>query len=156
MRNYGQAQQTVLGLVQHNLVLIPCFLLAEEVVIVSILVLVALFSIQRFGTAKVGFLFAPVLTLWFFSLAFIGVHNIFKHDTSVLRAFNPAYIYYFFKKNTKAAWSSLGGCVLCITGTSFSWSQLFGTAGKDFSFFSSPCIWVWPLFTHLPNNHIVP
>ncbi|KAF7829372.1 putative potassium transporter 12 [Senna tora] len=87
----------------------------REVVIVSIIVLVALFSIQQFGTAKVGFLFAPALALWFFSLAFIGVHNIFKHDTSVLRAFNPAYIYYFFKKNTTTAWSSLGGCVLCIT-----------------------------------------
>lgn len=85
-------------------------------VIVSIVILTGLFSIQRFGTGKVGFLFAPVLALWFFSLGSIGIYNILKYDITVLRAFNPAYIYLFFKKNSKNAWSALGGCVLCITG----------------------------------------
>lgn len=89
-------------------------------VIVSIVILAGLFGIQRFGTGKVGFLFAPVLALWFFSLGSIGIYNILKHDISVLRAFNPAYIYMFFKKNSKNAWSALGGCVLCITGISYS------------------------------------
>lgn len=88
-------------------------------VIVSIVILAGLFGIQRFGTGKVGFLLAPVLALWFFSLGSIGIYNILKHDISVLRAFNPAYIYMFFKKNSKNAWSALGGCVLCITGISY-------------------------------------
>lgn len=88
------------------------------VVVVSIIILVVLFSIQRFGTGKVGFLFAPILALWFFSLGAIGIYNLVKHDISVLRAFNPVYIYLFFKKNSVDAWSALGGCVLCITGTS--------------------------------------
>ena len=87
-------------------------------VIVSIVILVGLFSIQRFGTGKVGFLFAPILALWFFSLGSIGIYNLAKYDITVLRALNPAYIYFFFKKNSKAAWSALGGCVLCITGMS--------------------------------------
>jgi len=94
-------------------------LLAGEVVGISIVVLVALFSIQRFGTSKVGFMFAPILALWFFSLGAIGIYNILKYDITVLRAFNPAYIYYFFKNNGKDAWSALGGCVLCITGITF-------------------------------------
>lgn len=85
-------------------------------VIVSIVILAGLFSIQRFGTGKVGFLFAPVLAVWFFSLGSIGIYNMLKYDITVLRAFNPAYIYLFFKKNSKNAWSALGGCVLCITG----------------------------------------
>lgn len=85
-------------------------------VIVSIVVLLLLFSIQRFGTGKVGFLFAPVLALWFFNLASIGIYNIVKYDVSVLKAFNPAYIYFFFSRNGVKAWSALGGCVLCITG----------------------------------------
>lgn len=85
-------------------------------VIFSIVILVVLFSIQRFGTGKVGFLFAPILALWFFSLGSIGIYNILKYDISVLRAFNPAYIYFFFKRNSTKAWSALGGCVLCITG----------------------------------------
>ena len=96
------------------------YLHAVALVIVSIMVLVGLFSIQRFGTSKVGFMFAPALALWFFSLGSIGIYNILKHDITVLKALNPAYIYYFFKKNSKGAWSALGGCVLCITGISLS------------------------------------
>ena len=87
------------------------------VVVVSIIILLGLFNIQRFGTGKVGFMFAPVLALWFFSLGAIGIYNLVKHDISVIKALNPAYIYFFFKKNSGAAWSALGGCVLCITGT---------------------------------------
>lgn len=86
-------------------------------VIVSIIILVALFSIQKFGTGKVGFMFAPVLALWFFSLGSIGIYNVVKYDPTVVRALNPTYIYLFFKKNSKNAWSALGGCVLCVTGT---------------------------------------
>lgn len=90
---------------------------ADAVVVVSIIILLALFSIQQFGTGKVGFLFAPIIALWLFSLGSIGLYNLLKHDITVLRAVNPVYIYLFFKKNSGAAWSALGGCVLCITGT---------------------------------------
>ncbi|CAL5197029.1 unnamed protein product [Lathyrus oleraceus] len=96
----------------------------SEVVSISILVLVALFSIQRFGTAKVGFMFAPVLALWFFSLGSIGLYNMLRYDITVVRALNPAYIYYFFKNNGKSAWSALGGCVLCITGAEAMFADL--------------------------------
>ncbi|GAB2220493.1 hypothetical protein Drorol1_Dr00008147, partial [Drosera rotundifolia] len=88
----------------------------NAVVIVSIMILVGLFSIQSFGTSKVGFLFAPVLALWFFSLGSIGIFNLATYGVSILKAFNPVYIYLFFQKNGTSAWSSLGGCVLCITG----------------------------------------
>ncbi|KAK9191915.1 hypothetical protein WN943_020531 [Citrus x changshan-huyou] len=99
-------------------------LLHCALVIVSIIILVALFSIQRFGTGKVGFMFAPVLALWFFSLGSIGLYNLVKYDISVVRAFNPIYIYLFFKKNGKDAWSALGGCVLCITGAEAMFADL--------------------------------
>uniref|UniRef100_A0A6N2M5B7 Potassium transporter n=1 Tax=Salix viminalis TaxID=40686 RepID=A0A6N2M5B7_SALVM len=96
----------------------------SAVVIVSIIILLGLFSIQRFGTGKVGFMFAPVLALWFFSLGAIGIYNLVKYDISVLKALNPAYIYFFFKKNSSAAWSALGGCVLCITGAEAMFADL--------------------------------
>lgn len=96
----------------------------SAVVIVSIIILLGLFNIQRFGTGKVGFMFAPVLALWFFSLGAIGIYNLVKHDISVLKALNPAYIYFFFKKNSSAAWSALGGCVLCITGAEAMFADL--------------------------------
>nr|GMD13376.1 putative potassium transporter 12 isoform X1 [Ipomoea batatas] len=87
----------------------------NALVITSIVILGALFSIQRFGSSKVGFTFAPALAIWFFSLGSIGIYNLFKYDVSVVRALNPAYIFLFFSKNSSKAWSALGGCVLCIT-----------------------------------------
>lgn len=96
----------------------------NALVIVSIVILIGLFSIQRFGTSKVGLSFAPALALWFFSLGTIGIYNIFAHDITVLRAFNPAYIYFFFKRNSVKAWSALGGCVLCITGAEAMFADL--------------------------------
>nr|UWK23397.1 KUP12.1 [Olimarabidopsis pumila] len=96
----------------------------NALVISSIVILVALFSIQRFGTGKVGFLFAPVLALWFFSLGAIGIYNLLKYDITVIRALNPFYIVLFFKKNSKQAWSALGGCVLCITGAEAMFADL--------------------------------
>ncbi|GAB2297345.1 Putative potassium transporter 12 [Dionaea muscipula] len=97
---------------------------SDAVVIVSVVILVGLFSIQRFGTSKVGFMFAPILCLWFFSLASIGIYNLATCGISVLKALNPAYIYMFFKKNNGDAWSSLGGCVLCITGAEAMFADL--------------------------------
>ncbi|XP_061359604.1 putative potassium transporter 12 isoform X2 [Gastrolobium bilobum] len=116
----------------------------NALVIVSILVLVALFSIQRFGTSKVGFMFSPILALWFVSLGSIGIYNIVKHDIIVLGAINPAYIYYFFKKNGKNAWSALGGCVLCITGSEAMFADLGHFSVRSiqiaFTFVVFPCL----------------
>lgn len=96
----------------------------DAVVIVSILVLLLLFSVQRFGTGKVGFMFAPVLALWFLNLSSVGIYNIIKYEPSVVKAFNPMYIYLFFKMNGTKAWSALGGCVLCITGAEAMFADL--------------------------------
>ncbi|GFP91627.1 potassium transporter 5 [Phtheirospermum japonicum] len=89
--------------------------LPNALVVTSIVILVGLFSIQRIRTSKVEFMFAPALALWFFSFGFIGMYNMLKYDITVVRAINPSYIYFFFKKNSTKAWSALGGCVLCIT-----------------------------------------
>ncbi|KAG2634807.1 hypothetical protein PVAP13_2NG331412 [Panicum virgatum] len=96
----------------------------DAVVLVSIIVLLLLFSVQRFGTGKVGFMFAPILGLWFINLGSIGIYNIVKYDISVVRAFNPVYIYLFFQTNGMKAWSALGGCVLCITGAEAMFADL--------------------------------
>lgn len=116
----------------------------NELVVVSIIILVGLFSIQRFGTSKVGLTFAPALALWFFSLGVIGIYNILKHDISVVRAINPAYIYFFFKNNSGKAWSALGGCVLCITGAEAMFADLghFSVPSIQiaFTFVVFPCL----------------
>ncbi|KAL8111865.1 hypothetical protein AgCh_019538 [Apium graveolens] len=118
--------------------------ISDALVMVSIIILVGLFSIQRFGTSKVGLSFAPALALWFFSLGGIGIYNILKYDISVVRAINPVYIYLFFKNNSGKAWSALGGCVLCITGAEAMFADLghFSVPSIQiaFSFVVFPCL----------------
>lgn len=98
----------------------------DLLVVIAIVILILLFSVQRFGTGKVGLLFAPVLCVWFVAIGAIGICNIIKYDPTVLQAFNPAYIYYFFKRNKVKAWHALGGLVLCITGG----EAMFADLGK--------------------------
>lgn len=88
----------------------------DAVVGLAIAILIVLFSVQRFGTDKVGFSFAPAISLWFLCIGFTGFYNLFKHDPGVLCAFNPKYMFDYFRRNGKKGWISLGGVVLCITG----------------------------------------
>uniref|UniRef100_A0ACD5WBX0 Uncharacterized protein n=1 Tax=Avena sativa TaxID=4498 RepID=A0ACD5WBX0_AVESA len=89
----------------------------SQVVLISVAVLFVLFSVQRFGTDKVGYTFAPVISVWFMMIAGIGMYNLVVHDIGVLRAFNPMYIVQYFARKGKDGWVSLGGIVLCVTGT---------------------------------------
>lgn len=88
-----------------------------QVVLIAVAILFMLFSVQRFGTDKVGYTFAPVISVWFLLIAGIGLYNLVIHDIGVLRAFNPMYIVQYFTRNGKDGWVSLGGVVLCVTGT---------------------------------------
>lgn len=92
---------------------------AGRIVWLAVAILILLFFLQRFGTEKVGYTFAPVLCLWFFSIAGIGIYNFVRYDPTVIRALNPKYIIDYFKRNNKDAWISLGGVVMCITGIHF-------------------------------------
>ncbi|KAG6496796.1 potassium transporter 5-like [Zingiber officinale] len=87
-------------------------------------ILVLLFAIQRSGTDKVGYSFAPIVLTWFLLIGGIGLYNLFKYDVGVLRAFNPKYIVDYFHRNGKQGWISLGGIVLCITGTEAMFADL--------------------------------
>ncbi|XP_052184585.1 potassium transporter 5 [Diospyros lotus] len=96
----------------------------NAIVGISVVILVILFSVQRFGTDKVGYSFAPIVLLWFTFIGGIGLYNLFKYDVGVLRAFNPKYMIDYFKRDGKKAWISLGGVVLCITGTEAMFADL--------------------------------
>ncbi|KAH9747283.1 Potassium transporter 11 [Citrus sinensis] len=87
------------------------------VVLVAVVILVGLFSLQHYGTDRVGWLFAPIVLLWFLLIGGIGMLNIWKYDSSVLKAFSPVYIYRYFRRGGRDGWTSLGGIMLSITGT---------------------------------------
>ena len=86
------------------------------VVPLTLVDLVALFSIQRFGTAKVGVFFGPVMCVWFFALAILGATQLI-HDPAVLKALNPIYAIRFLVNSPLPAFLSLGAVVLAVTGT---------------------------------------
>ncbi|KAF8101322.1 hypothetical protein N665_0206s0004 [Sinapis alba] len=90
---------------------------SDIVVLVSVILLIGLFSMQHYGTDKVGWLFAPIVLIWFLFIGATGIYNICKHDTSVLKAFSPTYVYWYFKRRGRDGWISLGGILLSITGT---------------------------------------
>ncbi|KAL6494558.1 Potassium transporter 5 [Orobanche gracilis] len=114
----------------------------DAVVGISIAILIVLFSVQRFGTDKMGFSFAPGICLWFLCIGLTGIYNLFKHDPGVLRAFNPKYIFDYFRRNGKKGWTSLGGVVLCITGAEAMFADLghFNVRAVQLSF----CCVVFP------------
>jgi len=85
-------------------------------VLVAVVILVGFFSMQHYGTDKVSWLFAPIVLLWFLLIGSIGIFNIWKYGSSVLKAFSPVYIYRYFRKGGKEGWTSLGGIMLSITG----------------------------------------
>lgn len=86
------------------------------VVWISVAILVCLFVVQRFGTNKVGYTFAPIICVWFALIGIIGFYNFLTYDRTVIKALNPIYIVEYFQRNRKEAWISLGGIVLSITG----------------------------------------
>jgi KUP system potassium uptake protein len=78
-------------------------------------ILIALFSIQRYGTGVVGLLFGPVCALWFVAIAAIGIWNIAKAPT-ILKAIDPTYALHFATGHGFASFVVLGSVLLAITG----------------------------------------
>lgn len=91
---------------------------------VACAILVFLFSLQHYGTHRVGFLFAPIVITWLLCISAIGVYNIFHWNPHVFKALSPYYMYKFLKKTQKGGWMSLGGILLCITGSEAMYADL--------------------------------
>ncbi|CAM8978929.1 unnamed protein product [Rhodiola kirilowii] len=88
------------------------------------IILVCLFALQHYGTHRVGFLFAPVVVVWLICISIIGAYNIFHWNPQVFKAISPYYMYTFLKKTRKRGWMSLGGILLCITGSEAMFADL--------------------------------
>jgi KUP system potassium uptake protein len=89
--------------------------LVHLVVPVTLVILFALFMVQRFGTARVGTAFGPIMLVWFVTIGVLGLRSIVE-TPSVLLAINPAYGLRFFAVHGAAGFLTLGAVVLCITG----------------------------------------
>lgn len=87
----------------------------NQIVLLSLIILTALFVAQRIGTAFIGKIFGPVMILWFVVIAFVGILGITK-GPQILGAFNPYYAFRFFFINGWSGFLTLGGFILVVTG----------------------------------------
>jgi KUP system potassium uptake protein len=85
------------------------------VVPITITILIALFAVQRHGTARIGSMFGPVMFLWFATLALLGAVQVVQHP-GVLAAVNPLHAIRFFASNGGHGFLVLGSVFLVVTG----------------------------------------
>ena len=124
---------SVLGAVEGMEVLAPG--LAHWVVPLSALIIVGLFAFQNRGTGKVGAVFAPIMIVWFLTLAVLGVWHVVQNP-GVLRALSPYYAIDFFVHARWTAFFALGSVILAITGAEALYADM-GHFGKK------PIRWSW-------------
>ncbi|HET7062998.1 MAG TPA: potassium transporter Kup [Rudaea sp.] len=103
--------------------------LGHWVVPVTLVIIVALFVVQRRGSAHVGAVFGPIMLLWFATLAVLGVAQI-AQQPQVLWALNPWHGLAFFRENGAHAFLALGGVVLALTGAEALYADM-GHFGKN-------------------------
>jgi KUP system potassium uptake protein len=104
---------TVLSAIEGLEVITPVF--NSYIIPLTIVVLIALFAVQKAGTAKVGAMFGPVMIVWFITLAALGLYHIVR-TPSVLVAVLPTYGISFFMKNGLEGFLILGTVILVVTG----------------------------------------
>jgi KUP system potassium uptake protein len=85
------------------------------VIPITLVIIIALFTIQRYGTAAVGRLFGPIMLVWFSTLAVFGVMSVMQNPM-ILYAVNPAYAVAFVAEHTLQAYIVMGSVVLVVTG----------------------------------------
>ncbi len=103
--------------------------LNRYVVPIAVVVLIALFSLQRSGTARVARVFAPIMVIWFLTLAALGVMKIVQAP-EVIQALNPYYAVAFFIENGRMGFFVLASVVLAVTGAEALYADM-GHFGKQ-------------------------
>jgi KUP system potassium uptake protein len=89
--------------------------LANYVVPATIVVLMLLFWLQKYGTNFIGKLFGPVMIVWFVVIGFAGLHQVFVHP-DVLRTMLPTTAAGFLVHHFAIAFVAMTAVVLAITG----------------------------------------
>jgi KUP system potassium uptake protein len=146
---YGDGMITpaisVLSAVEGLKVVSPHF--ESLVVPFTVAILAFLFMIQKRGTHRIGWLFGPVMMVWFVCIGALGIWHILR-EPSVLRAMNPYYAFLLLKDQGFHSAHLLGSVVLCVTGVEAMYA--------DMGHFGRPAItraWVALVFPCLVLNY---
>ena len=89
--------------------------LSHLVIPISLAILVGLFAVQRYGTGAVGWMFGPVILVWFAIIAALGLVEVAQHP-GVVQGLSPTWAAKFMIDHGVDGWLTLGGVVLCVTG----------------------------------------
>jgi len=117
--------------------------LAEWVLPITIVILITLFTAQRFGTGGVAAIFGPVTVVWFLALGVSGVQHIL-HGPGVLAAINPLHALSFLADHLGVSLAVIGAVFLAVTGAEALYADLghFGRKPIVFAWFALvfPCL----------------
>ncbi len=136
---------SVLGALEGLDVATPFF--RPWIVPIALGILIALFLVQRRGTAGIGAVFGPLMLVWFVSIAALGIPAIVRHP-EVLAAVNPMHAIHFFRANGLHGFLILGAVVLCVTGSEALYADM-GHFGRR----PIRIAWFWLVFPALLANY---
>ena len=117
---------SVLSAVEGLEIISPAF--KQYVIPVTLVILFALFAVQKRGTTGIGKFFGPITLVWFAVLALLGVAQIIDNPV-ILKALSPHYAVMFMWFNPGTTFIILGAVVLCVTGAEALYADL-GHFGK--------------------------
>jgi len=117
---------SVLSAVEGLEVVSPAF--KQGVIPITLVILFALFAVQKHGTAGIGKFFGPITLVWFAVLALLGISQI-ATNPHILVALSPHYAVMFMWNNPGTTFIILGAVVLCVTGAEALYADL-GHFGK--------------------------
>jgi KUP system potassium uptake protein len=102
--------------------------LKDYIVPISVVILLGLFAIQRFGTGLVGKLFGPIVLLWFGTLGVLGFIKLLDHP-EVIMSLSPHKGVMFLIREWHHAIPVLAAVFLAVTGGEALYADLghFGT-----------------------------
>jgi KUP system potassium uptake protein len=97
--------------------------LANWVVPITVVMILLLFGLQRFGTARVSTIFGPIMVVWFLVLGVSGVMHIVDNP-AVLWAINPASGIMFLVHHGETSFVVVGAIFLAVTGAEALYADL--------------------------------
>jgi KUP system potassium uptake protein len=104
---------SVLGAMEGLQLVTPA--LEPYVIPITVVIVIGLFAVQRFGTGLVGRLFGPIIVLWFAVLGAIGIVHIVDQP-AILAALNPLHAWGFLMERGWFVFAAVGAVVLALTG----------------------------------------
>ncbi|UJR34903.1 hypothetical protein I4U23_027681 [Adineta vaga] len=110
--------------------------LSSWTVRISVVMIIILFLVQRWGSLKIGICFGPIMILWFIILIIIGIWRI-TFKPIILKSFNPWEALHYLIKTKKTGFYQIGSIFLSVTGLEAMYADLghFGRWPMRFSWF---------------------